>query len=72
LAVAIGATTATDVLSALLPFLLLLAFWFYIARSRRTPFRRDMDASLTKLDEIRDEIRLLRETIERQHKGSRD
>lgn len=69
---AVGATIATDLLSALLPFLLLLAFWIYIARSRRTPFRRDMDASLTKLDEIRDEIRRLRETIERQHERSRE
>jgi hypothetical protein len=50
---------------------LLLAFWVYIVRSRRTPFRRDVDASLTKLDEIRDEIRRLRETIEQQHQDTR-
>jgi len=55
--------SAGDAIFSLLPFVILIAFWVFLMRySRRMrPRQDDLDE---KLDEIRDEIRRLRETIE--------
>jgi hypothetical protein len=59
------AATGWDVLWTLLPFLFLLGFWLYLSRNYRGAAPpTGQDALLEKLDEIRDELRSLRQAIE--------
>jgi hypothetical protein len=64
----IGSTTS-DLLSAVLPFLVLIAFWFFLMKRMRGRPAPGQDALLEKLDEIRDEIRRLRKTLEENSAG---
>jgi len=57
-------STTSDLLSALLPFLLLFAFWFFLMKRVRGHPAPGQEAVLEKLDEIRDEIRRLRKAVE--------
>ena len=59
----IGSTTS-DLLSGLLPFLLLFAFWFVLMKRVRGHPAPGQETVLEKLDEIRDEIRRLRKAGE--------
>src|SRR5207249_1577023 len=56
------ASTTSDLLSSLLPLLLLFAFWFFLMKRVRNRPAPGQEALLEKLDEIRDEIRRLRKT----------
>ena len=51
-------------LGSLVPFLLLFAFWFFLMKRLRGKSAPGQEALLEKLDEIRDEIRRLRKTLE--------
>ena len=59
----IGSTTS-DWLASLVPFLILFAFWFFLMNRLRGKSAPGQEALLEKLDEIRDEIRRLRKTLE--------
>jgi preprotein translocase subunit YajC len=65
----IVASTVWDVLSALLPFVLLFAFWIFLMNRVRGRPNPGQDAVIEKLDEIRDEIRRLREAVEQRPLG---
>jgi hypothetical protein len=66
------AATGWDVLWTLLPFLFLLAFWLYLSRNYRGAAPpTGQDALLEKLDEIRDELRRLRQAIEEKNPSVR-
>ena len=56
------ASTAGDVLTGLLPFVLLIGFWMFLIRRMRgnTP----QDQTVEKLEEIRQELERLRRAIE--------
>jgi hypothetical protein len=56
--------TGWNVLWSLLPFLFLLGFWLYLSRNSRGATPTNQDALLEKLDEIREEIRRLRKSLE--------
>lgn len=57
------ASSTTDALGAFLPIVLLIGFWIFLTRRvRESGFGQE--ALLQKLDEIRDEIRRLRKSIE--------
>jgi hypothetical protein len=56
--------TVWDAISTILPFVLLFGFWTLIMRNVRKGEVPGQDALLDKLDEIRAELRRLRETIE--------
>jgi ATP-dependent Zn protease len=56
------ASTAGDLLTGLVPFILLFGFWMFIMRrGRGTP---SQDELVVKLEEIRQELERLRRTIE--------
>ncbi len=65
----VTASTTRDLLSSLLPFLLLFAFWFFLMKRVRGRPAPGQEALLEKLDEIRDEIRRLRKTLEENYPG---
>jgi hypothetical protein len=58
------ASTTTDLVSSLVPFILLLAFWIILMKRVRGHPPPGQAAVLEKLDEIRDEIRRLRQAVE--------
>jgi hypothetical protein len=58
------ASTIWGVVAALVPFVLLMAFWIILMKTVRGRGTPAQDAVIEKLDEIRDEIRRLREALE--------
>ena len=54
-----------DLLTALLPFLILVAFWIFLMR--RTTGGRMANPMLDKLEEIRQELVQIREELRRQN-----
>ena len=56
------ASTAGDVLTGLLPFVLLIGFWMFLIR--RMPGNTPQDQTVEKLEEIRQELERLRRAIE--------
>jgi hypothetical protein len=53
-----------DILTGLLPFVLLFGFWIFLMKRVRSASSPGQDALIEKLDEIRDELRRLREAVE--------
>jgi hypothetical protein len=65
-------STAGGVITYVVPFLIFFGFWaFLMRRVRPTGTTPGQQALLDKLDEIRDEIRRLRETMEGSGSGFR-
>jgi hypothetical protein len=54
--------TTTDLLTSLIPFILLVSFWVFIRTRANVP--PGQGEILEKLDQIRDEIRKLREAVD--------
>jgi hypothetical protein len=55
-------STATDLLTSLIPFILLVSFWAFIRTRANVP--PGQAQILEKFDQIRDEIRKLREAVD--------
>ena len=62
------ASTGWDALTALLPFVLLFAFWFLLMRRVRSGQVQSpaQQATLDKLDEIKEELVRIRRSLESQ------
>jgi hypothetical protein len=61
--------SASGLLAAVLPFLLLMAFWLFLIKRVRGRPAAGQETLLEKLDEIRDEIRRLRKAFEESSSG---
>jgi hypothetical protein len=60
----IVASIIWGVVAALMPFVVLMAFWIILMKTVRGRGTPSQDAVIEKLDEIRDEIRRLRKAVE--------
>jgi preprotein translocase subunit YajC len=65
----IAASSSWNVLTALLPFVLLFGFWTFLMRQYRTKQPPQGDQVLEKLEEIRVELERLRKSLDEQESG---
>lgn len=60
----LAASTSYDLLTGLLPFVVLFGFWIFLMRNTRTRMPTQYQPLVDKLEEIRAELERLRRTVE--------
>jgi hypothetical protein len=65
----IAASSSWDVLTTLVPFVLLFGFWTFLMRQYRTKQPQQGDQVLEKLEEIRVELERLRKSLDERESG---